>query len=57
MTCWVIYNYKNKLTGTMAIRFAGDTYPEISNDINEWANNRDDIQVVDVTQSIMDEDD
>jgi len=34
MTCWVIYNYKDQLSNSMAKKFIGDTYEEISTDIN-----------------------
>lgn len=61
MICWVIYNYKNKLknklSGTMAKQFIGDTYAEIDEDALEWAKSRDDILVIDVAETMMEDDD
>jgi len=57
MICWVIYNYKNRLSGTMAMRFTGDTYAEIEQNAKEWVDSRDDIEIIDVTESVMEDDD
>ena len=57
MVCWVIYQYKNRLGSSMAMRFTGDTYAEIQSDAREWLNSRENIEAIDVTESVMEEDD
>ena len=57
MTCWVIYKYKKEFSGTMAMKFTGDTYAEIEQDAKEWVSSRDDIEIIDVAETVMEEDD
>jgi len=57
LTCWVIYKYKDKLSGNMAKKFIGDTYAEIEQDAKEWLSTRNDIEVIDVSESVMEDDD
>jgi len=52
LTCWVFYKYKDQLSGTMAMKFTGDTYAEIEQDAKEWVGSRDDIEVIDVAETV-----
>jgi hypothetical protein len=56
ITCWVIYTYKNKLSSNMAKKFQYDTYEDIKNAINSWSKNQDDITILDVAETIYNED-
>ena len=41
----------------MAMKFTGDTYAEIEQDAKEWVSSRDDIEIIDVAETVMEEDD
>jgi hypothetical protein len=51
ITCWVIYTYKNKLSGYSAAKFTGDTYEEIEREIKVW-HVRNDIEIIDVAETV-----
>lgn len=51
-TCWVIYTYKDRLSGFNAKKFAGDTYEEIENDAKAWHVRNDNIEMIDVAETV-----
>ena len=57
IVCWLIYTYKNQLSVFMTKRFIGDSYKEIEDDMKIWVSERKDIEIIDVAESIYNEDD
>jgi len=56
-TCWVIYCSVNKLSAYNAIKFTGDSYKDIENQIKDWMKGKTYIEVMDVAESVYEEDD
>jgi len=56
LTCWVIYKRKNELSTAKAMKFVANSYEEISKIAKEWVDSRDDIEIIDVTESVYEED-
>ena len=56
MTCWVIYKRKNELSTAKAMKFVANSYEEISKIAKEWVDSRDDIEIIDVAESVYEED-
>lgn len=53
--CWIIYTYRNELSGFKAKKIIGDSYEEIQSQIDEWYKNNN-IEIIDVTESVFEED-
>lgn len=55
ITCWVIYTRNNQLDGYHAKKFTGDTYKEIEREAKAWHVRLDNIEIIDVAETLYKE--
>lgn len=56
ITCWVIYIRKYSFMQANAKKFTGVTYAEIDRDMKEWQKEQGDIEILDVAESVYEDD-
>lgn len=57
ITCWVIYTYKNQLSGNMAKKFTSDSYEEIEVEMKSWYEKQTNLNLIDVVESVYKDED